>query len=67
MVYPYYFDTDISIVWKYSIIIWIIKIHSISNKGPAYNFHSMTFYGFSKNFPVINSRSNLDSVNVIGV
>jgi hypothetical protein len=25
--------------------------NSISNKGP-YNFHSMTFYGFSKFFPV---------------
>jgi hypothetical protein len=27
------------------------KIHSISNTG-TYNSHSMTFYGFSKIFPV---------------
>ena len=32
-------------------LLWITKIHSICNKGP-YNFHSMTFYGFSKFFPV---------------
>jgi hypothetical protein len=28
-------------------LLWIIKIHSISNEGP-YNFHSMAFYGFKK-------------------
>ena len=32
-------------------LLWITKIHSISNKGP-YNFHSMAFCGFSKFFPV---------------
>ena len=45
----------LSIVWKYTIIIWIIKIHSISNKGP-YNFHSMSFYGFSVFFQCIQIK-----------
>jgi hypothetical protein len=43
IVYPYYGNIQ---------LLWITKIHSISNKGP-YNFHSMTFYGFSKFFPVV--------------
>jgi hypothetical protein len=38
ILYPYYGNIQ---------LLWITKIHSISNKGP-YNFHSMTFYGFSK-------------------
>jgi hypothetical protein len=50
IVYPYYFHI-ISIVYGNIQLLWIIKIHAISNKGP-YNFHSMAFYGFSKLFPV---------------
>ena len=42
ILYPYYGNIQ---------LFWMTKIHSISNKGP-YNFHSMTFYGFSKFFPV---------------
>jgi hypothetical protein len=51
--HAYYFDI-ISIVWKYTII--------MDNQNPfyfqrrsiqfPYNFHSMTFYGFSIFFPV---------------
>jgi hypothetical protein len=51
---PYYIHTT-SILYPYYgniQLLWITKIHSISNKGP-YNFHSMTLYGFSKFFPVI--------------
>ena len=43
ILYPYYGNIQ---------LLWIIKIHSISNEGPC-NFHSMAFYGFSKFFPVI--------------
>jgi hypothetical protein len=39
IVYPYYFDT-ISIVCGNIQLLWIIKIHSISNKGPN-NVHSI--------------------------
>jgi hypothetical protein len=47
IVYPYYIHTMHGNIQ----LLWISKIHSISNKGP-YNFHSMTFYGFSIFFPV---------------
>jgi hypothetical protein len=46
IVYPYYGNIQ---------LLWITKIHSISNKGP-YNFHSMTFYGFSIFFPVNDTK-----------
>jgi hypothetical protein len=49
IVYPYYFDT-MSIVNGRIQLLWIIKVHVISNNG-QYNFHS--FYEFSKLFPVI--------------
>jgi hypothetical protein len=47
---PWYIHTT-SIYYGNIQLLWITKIHSISNKGP-YNFHSMSFYGFSKIFPV---------------
>jgi hypothetical protein len=46
IVYPYYSHTISIRPYGNIQLLWITKIHSISNKGP-YNFHSMTFYGFS--------------------
>ena len=51
IVYPSYFHTTVYPHYGNIQLLWIPKIHSISNKGP-YNFHSMTLYGFSTFFPV---------------